>query len=539
MHNDEQQLLPTLPGVLAGTQPTGGVAEVTGLDQMSRLGLNLMTPYRPCPFASSFSRSQRKRGANEAQSITGAIASSPFCSPAGKTHIDGMELGPTRALQRAISRVDAFVEFELSISSGDVSNIEAIHNAGTDGDSTGTLCAAEGTILGPADDAGVTAGDAEETMGGTQSSAQEYNSSDHKSQFSPLEVQSKFFFAQASQVRQTDSRAISASILSAETVQRLPLAIDPSDAATNTNGTAESDHDLTIEPHHFSTLYAAKGPSRPKRRRDSEVDIKHSRVGPRFQAEVLPLPRVGAMHFVPTERGDERTFDPSLLPAESMHAYLKSVWEAWASCGTLGGSKCLKTRLAGGKFRSKGVKAGVGWLDGYTVELALAVLHRNDYDPAAAMFEIRERPPPRQFVDHWSQHDRGTFEHALCAFGKDFPAIRSLLPNKTASELVAYFYDRKRRLDLSKGQPMFLDSQPLILGPQRRGAPHQPPIRNAVEQEDDELRVRGAIISRDVGMQHAVEFGPACAADKHKGASSAPSVVRIYLRGASNLNVVN
>ena len=84
---------------------------------------------------------------------------------------------------------------------------------------------------------------------------------------------------------------------------------------------------------------------------------------------------------------------------------------------------------------------------------------------------------------------------------------------------------------------MFLDSQPLILGPQRRGAPHQPPNRNAVEQEDDELRVRGAIISRNVGMLHAVEFGPARTADK--GASSAPSVVRIYLRGASNLNVVN
>lgn len=129
--------------------------------------------------------------------------------------------------------------------------------------------------------------------------------------------------------------------------------------------------DSQAEQPHFATMYSAKGAPRPTRRGDDLIDAKRSRVGQRFQAEPLP-----SAPGSPTVRGDEFAFNPSVLPIESLQAYLKSVSEAWGHVG-VGGSKSPRSRLPGGKYRGKGIKGGaVGWLDGCMLDLALATLHK-------------------------------------------------------------------------------------------------------------------------------------------------------------------
>ena len=45
------------------------------------------------------------------------------------------------------------------------------------------------------------------------------------------------------------------------------------------------------------------------------------------------------------------------------------------------------------------------------------------------MEEVSQTPAPQQLSSQWSEHDRFAFDHALCVYGKDFPAIGRLLPN--------------------------------------------------------------------------------------------------------------
>ena len=173
-------------------------------------------------------------------------------------------------------------------------------------------------------------------------------------------------------------------------------------------------------------------------------------MGECFQAEPLPPARGTAVSAAASERGDERVFNPLMLPAESMVAYLKSVSEVWLGGGGIVGKSPKHGRYAGGKAGKPkgGVKGVAGWLDGYSLELALEILHKHDYSPIAAMAEVGQCAPPQQLVSLWSEHERCAFEHGICTYGKDFDAIHRLLPSKSVRELIGFFYERKCRLDL-------------------------------------------------------------------------------------------
>jgi hypothetical protein len=68
-----------------------------------------------------------------------------------------------------------------------------------------------------------------------------------------------------------------------------------------------------------------------------------------------------------------------------------------------------------------------------------------------------------------------------------------------------HFCVRAARLHLGKGQPVFLDSLPIVLGPQRRGSPQQPfshvHYRGADELVSDEMALLGATKSRNKDLK--------------------------------------
>jgi len=310
---------------------------------------------------------------------------------------------------------------------------------------------------------------------------------------------------------------------------------------------ASSPANAVIEQSHCSTLYSAKGPPRPSRRMDDWIDVKRSRVGQQFQAEPLPLADSTEIDMA-SEREDELIFNPSLISPESMQAYLKSVSDSWVSNGGATGNKSPRNRLPGGKYRGRNAKSGgAPWLDGTTLELALRILHKHDYDSAAAAAEVIETAPPPHLAAQWSEHDRCAFDHAISACGKDFPAISRLLPNKNVRELVAYFYDRKCRLEIAKGRPAFLDALPIVLGPQRRGIPSEEQIqadakydlsRVAAEDETPTGTQNGNYNRWEMLIDvNDVRAREPFAAPTQTSMEGDYEVVHVYLRGENKMHV--
>ena len=113
---------------------------------------------------------------------------------------------------------------------------------------------------------------------------------------------------------------------------------------------------------------------------DSMLDVKRSRVGTRYQVDILPEQ---GSNGSAEERPDELVLLATSLPSDVLSSYLRQVGEHWASSSAPPAVKSPKHRSSSGKFRSRKANS----LDGMAMEMALSLLHRHQYDSAAALAE--------------------------------------------------------------------------------------------------------------------------------------------------------
>ncbi|XP_076306389.1 REST corepressor 1-like isoform X1 [Tachypleus tridentatus] len=78
---------------------------------------------------------------------------------------------------------------------------------------------------------------------------------------------------------------------------------------------------------------------------------------------------------------------------------------------------------------------------GYNAEQALGMLFWHKYDLEKALADLPNFTP---FPDEWTVEDKVLFEQAFQFHGKSFHKIRQMLPDKSISSLVKYYYSWKK-----------------------------------------------------------------------------------------------
>ncbi|XP_019750265.1 REST corepressor 3, partial [Hippocampus comes] len=104
---------------------------------------------------------------------------------------------------------------------------------------------------------------------------------------------------------------------------------------------------------------------------------------------------------------------------------------------------------------------------GYNVEQALGMLfwHKHDIDKSSA-----DLPNFTPFPDEWTVEDKVLFEQAFSFHGKSFHRIQQMLPDKSISSLVKYYYSWKK----TRSRTSLMDRQARKLASRsNRGDRHQ------------------------------------------------------------------
>ncbi|XP_006825765.1 REST corepressor-like protein isoform X1 [Saccoglossus kowalevskii] len=192
----------------------------------------------------------------------------------------------------------------------------------------------------------------------------------------------------------------------------------------------------------------------------SSSDDEHEpgmRVGEDYQA---PIPEMANGDIPPGQRGDGR---PEALLV-------------WAPTTDIGDEKLDEyIKVAKEKY-------------GYNTEQALGMLfwHRHDVDKSLA-----DLPNFTPFPDEWTVEDKVLFEQAFSFHGKSFHRIRQMLPDKSISCLVRYYYSWKK----TRTRTSLMDRQAkkLTVGQKENSGSEEPPSdeENVVDSDFDPEGHRG------------------------------------------------
>ena len=333
---------------------------------------------------------------------------------------------------------------------------------------------------------------------------------------------------------------------------------------------------LHANAHHSASstlLSATRGPSRKQRRPNGmagggvnggvngRIDIKRSRVGPRFQAVMPeyagqpppPPPRpatpdgcvsdgelapegaeeaaaaaraaaaVAKLEAEAAEgRGDRAVFIPAGVNAEGLREFLKLASEAWSLLPS--SSPRGKAKAKGGKLVQRFGSGGAYGLDAAAQEAALESLHVSGYQPEVALAQLRATAPPAPCCESWSYHERLLFDGGLNTSGKDFADMRHTVTSRSCRELVQYFYERKCRATLAVGQPAFIEARHLVLSSQRRGVSGAPArgVETALRDEAAHGAHHGAVAAAGNGHGHGDGEGEGEGGEAPVGGESEP-----------------
>ncbi|KAJ1356778.1 hypothetical protein KIN20_014567 [Parelaphostrongylus tenuis] len=77
-------------------------------------------------------------------------------------------------------------------------------------------------------------------------------------------------------------------------------------------------------------------------------------------------------------------------------------------------------------------------------EHALYLLQKTNFDFNIAREKVKKRLP---INEEWSEDDRALFKQALLMFGKRFDKIRQMMPYRSMSSIIQFYYNTKKDSD--------------------------------------------------------------------------------------------